>query len=63
MDQWISGYVPAVARRNHAGRRAAGRRAVARPAVRDQVHHALTLLSAPTAPKLIAEVHNAFFGA
>ncbi|SIN35681.1 hypothetical protein SAMN04489832_5847 [Micromonospora cremea] len=31
--------------------------------VRDQVHHALTLLSAPTAPKLIAEVHNAFFGA
>ncbi|PWU52374.1 hypothetical protein DLJ47_19090 [Micromonospora sp. S4605] len=31
--------------------------------MRDQVHHALTLLSAPAAPKLIAEVHNAFFGA
>ncbi|RKN29938.1 hypothetical protein [Micromonospora musae] len=30
--------------------------------VREQVHHALTLLSAPAAPKLIAEVHNAFFG-
>ncbi|QGN50493.1 hypothetical protein GKC29_29155 [Micromonospora sp. WMMC415] len=30
--------------------------------MRDQVHHALTLLSAPAAPKLIAEVHNAFFG-
>ncbi|MFI5485656.1 hypothetical protein [Micromonospora echinaurantiaca] len=31
--------------------------------MRDQVHHALTLLGAPAAPKLIAEVHNAFFGA
>lgn len=30
--------------------------------MRDQVHHALTLLAAPAAPKLIAEVHNAFFG-
>ncbi|MEV0156008.1 hypothetical protein AB0H57_20015 [Micromonospora sp. NPDC050686] len=30
--------------------------------VREQVHHALTLLSAPAAPKLIAEVHGAFFG-
>ncbi|WBB47443.1 hypothetical protein O3597_20165 [Verrucosispora sp. WMMA2044] len=30
--------------------------------LRDQVHHALTLLSAPAAPKLIAEVHNAFLG-
>ncbi|MDW5328673.1 hypothetical protein [Plantactinospora sp. KLBMP9567] len=31
--------------------------------VREQVHHALTLLSVPAAPKLIAEVHAAFFGA
>ncbi|MDG4791596.1 hypothetical protein O7626_37845 [Micromonospora sp. WMMD1102] len=30
--------------------------------VRDQVHHALTLLSVPAAPKLVAEVHAAFFG-
>ncbi|MEO3928017.1 hypothetical protein ABGB07_29735 [Micromonosporaceae bacterium B7E4] len=30
--------------------------------VREQVHHALTLLSVPAAPKLIAEVHAAFFG-
>lgn len=31
--------------------------------VREQVHHALTLLSVPAAPKLIAEVHAAFYGA
>jgi hypothetical protein len=31
--------------------------------VREQVHHALTLLSVPAAPKLLAEVHAAFFGA
>jgi hypothetical protein len=31
--------------------------------VREQVHHALTLLAVPAAPKLIAEVHAAFFGA
>ncbi|WP_203857921.1 hypothetical protein [Plantactinospora mayteni] len=31
--------------------------------VREQVHHALTLLSVPAAPKLVAEVHAAFFGA
>jgi hypothetical protein len=31
--------------------------------VREQVHHALTLLSVPAAPKLIVEVHAAFFGA
>jgi hypothetical protein len=31
--------------------------------VREQVHHALTLLSVPAAPKLIVEVHTAFFGA
>jgi hypothetical protein len=31
--------------------------------MRDQVHHALTLLSTPAAPKLIAEVHNTFFAA
>ncbi|MFY1674956.1 hypothetical protein ACN27G_34290 [Plantactinospora sp. WMMB334] len=30
--------------------------------VREQVHHALTLLSVPAAPRLIAEVHAAFFG-
>ncbi|HEX5597273.1 MAG TPA: hypothetical protein VFX61_14840 [Micromonosporaceae bacterium] len=30
--------------------------------IREQVHHALTLLAAPAAPKLIAEVHAAFFG-
>ncbi|MER7591789.1 hypothetical protein ABTW72_30055 [Micromonospora sp. NPDC127501] len=31
--------------------------------VREQVHHALTLLSVPAAPKLIAEVQAAFYGA
>jgi hypothetical protein len=31
--------------------------------LREQVHQALTLLSVPTAPKLIAEVHTAFSGA
>jgi hypothetical protein len=31
-------------------------------AIRDQVHQALTLLSVPTAPKLIVAVHGAFFG-
>jgi hypothetical protein len=30
--------------------------------VREQVHHALTLLSVPAAPRLVAEVHAAFFG-
>ncbi|HEX5541329.1 MAG TPA: hypothetical protein VFX60_07160 [Micromonospora sp.] len=30
--------------------------------LREQVHHALTLLAAPAAPKLIAQVHAAFFG-
>lgn len=30
--------------------------------VREQVHHALILLSVPAAPRLIAEVHAAFFG-
>ncbi|GAA1833494.1 hypothetical protein GCM10009682_59800 [Luedemannella flava] len=29
--------------------------------VREQVHHALTLLSVPAAPRLIGEVHRAFF--
>lgn len=29
--------------------------------VREQVHHALTLLSVPAAPKLIVAVHEAFF--
>ncbi|GAA3211460.1 hypothetical protein [Actinocorallia longicatena] len=29
--------------------------------VRDQVHHALTLLGVPAAPKLILSVHEAFF--
>ncbi|GAA1736973.1 hypothetical protein [Luedemannella helvata] len=29
--------------------------------VREQVHHALTLLSVPAAPRLIIEVHRAFF--
>jgi hypothetical protein len=29
--------------------------------VRDQVHHALTLLGAPAAPKLVLAVHEAFF--
>jgi hypothetical protein len=31
--------------------------------LREQVHHALTLLSVPAAPKLIVEVHAAFSGA
>lgn len=30
--------------------------------IRDQVHQALTLLSVPSAPKLIVAVHGAFFG-
>jgi len=30
--------------------------------VREQVHHALALLAVPAAPKLVAEVHNTFFG-
>jgi hypothetical protein len=30
--------------------------------VREQVHDALTLLTVPAAPKLIADVHEAFFG-
>ncbi|MBE1486751.1 hypothetical protein [Plantactinospora soyae] len=30
--------------------------------VREQVHHALILLSVPAAPRLVAEVHAAFFG-
>ena len=30
---------------------------------REQVHHALTLLTVPAAPRLIATVHEAFFGA
>lgn len=29
--------------------------------IREQVHHALTLLSVPAAPKLIVAVHDAFF--
>ena len=31
--------------------------------VREQAHHALTLLTVPAAPKLIVEVHTAFLGA
>jgi hypothetical protein len=31
--------------------------------VREQVHHALTLLAVPAAPKLVGEVHRAFFAA
>ncbi|MFD0821396.1 2-oxo acid dehydrogenase subunit E2 [Micromonospora zhanjiangensis] len=34
-----------------------------RLSIREQVHHALTLLSVPAAPKLIIEVHAAFLGA
>jgi hypothetical protein len=31
--------------------------------LREQVHHALTLLTVPAAPRLIVAVHQAFFGA
>jgi hypothetical protein len=34
-----------------------------RLSIREQVHHALTLLSVPASPKLIIEVHTAFLGA
>lgn len=40
---------------------AAIRSVAPRPPVRERVHDALTLLTVPAAPKLIAEVHAAFF--
>lgn len=42
--------------------RSSGRRGAAMLPVREQVHHALTLLSVPAAPKLLVEVHTAFLG-
>ncbi|HEX6967439.1 MAG TPA: hypothetical protein VF174_01230 [Micromonosporaceae bacterium] len=55
----------AEARRDQTGG-ASSRQLVRRPGpllpLREQVHHALTLLAVPAAPKLIAEVHAAFFG-
>src|SRR6185369_15921117 len=43
---------PAVPRQNPAG---------SLLSIREQVHHALTLLTVPAAPKLITAVHEAFF--
>ncbi|UWP81120.1 hypothetical protein [Dactylosporangium fulvum] len=40
---------------------ALGRKAPPMLSIREQVHHALTLLGVPAAPKLIIAVHDAFF--